>query len=219
MDPVTLLAFGPAWLQPEYLIETYGLAAVLIVVFVECGLLLFFLPGDSLLFATGVFVGAGVITQNIGVVILAISAVAILGNLCGYALGRAIGPPLIHRPNSRLVKPEHVAQAHAFFERHGGRSIILARFVPIVRTFITALAGVVKMDFRVYATYSIIGGLIWATSLTLLGYWLGNVDWVANNIELIALLIVALSVTPIVIEFVRARRSRAEDQPIEDATS
>lgn len=218
MDPVSLLAFGPDWMQPEYLIETYGLAAVLIVVFVECGLLIFFLPGDSLLFATGVFVGSGVIPQPIGLVIALIAIAAILGNLCGYSIGRAVGAPLLDRPNSRLVKPEHVASAHAFFERHGGRSIVLARFVPIVRTFITALAGVAKMDFRTYAAYSVFGGILWAGSLTLMGFWLGNVAWVADNIELIAILIVALSVVPIVIEFVRARRS-TQDETVEDASA
>jgi membrane-associated protein len=209
MDPVSLLALGPDWIQPEYLIETYGLIAVLIVVFVECGLFLFFLPGDSLLFATGVFVGSGVITQPIGVVIALIAAAAILGNLCGYAIGRAVGPQLFDRPDSRLLRPDHVAQAHTFFERHGGRSIVLARFVPIVRTFITALAGVAKMDARAYVTYTVIGGVLWATSLTLLGFWLGNVTWVADNIELIAILIVAVSVVPIGVEYLRARRGRA----------
>ena len=214
MDPVSLLAFGPDWIQPEYLIETYGLWAVLLVVFVECGLLIFFLPGDSLLFATGVFVGAGLIEQSIGVVILLIAAAAILGNLCGYAIGRVVGPPLFDRPDSRLLKPEYVEQAHAFFERYGPGAIILARFVPIVRTFITAMAGVAKMDVRVYVTYSVIGGFIWATSLTLLGFWLGNVSWVADNIELIALLIVAVSVLPVAVHYFRSRRERAnESQP------
>ncbi len=208
MDPVSLLAIGPDWIQPEYLIETYGLIAVLIVVFVECGLLMFFLPGDSLLFATGVFVGAGVITQQIGVVIVLIATAAILGNLCGYAIGRAVGPQLFDRPDSRLLRPDHVTQAHAFFERHGGRSIVLARFVPIVRTFITALAGVAKMDARAYVTYTVVGGVLWAGSLTLLGFWLGNVTWVANNIELIAIIIVAVSVVPIGLEYLRARRGR-----------
>ncbi len=219
MDPVSLLAFGPEWLQPEHLIQTYGLAAVLVVVFVECGLLLFFLPGDSLLFATGVFVGSGVITQPIGLVIAAIATAAILGNLCGYAIGRIVGAPLLDRPNSRIVRPEHVASAHAFFERHGGRSIVLARFVPIVRTFITALAGVVKMDFRAYASYSVVGGIVWAGSLTLMGFWLGNVTWVADNIELIAILIVAASVVPIGIEYLRARRSSREADPLEDPST
>jgi membrane-associated protein len=211
MDPLSLLAFGPSWMQPEYLIENYGLIAVLIVVFVECGLFMFFLPGDSLLFATGVFVGASVITEPIGLVIALIATAAILGNLCGYAIGRAIGPPLFHRPDSRLLKPEYAEQAHAFFERYGPGAIILARFVPIVRTFITAMAGVGKMDARLYALYSVVGGIIWATSLTLLGYWLGNIAWVADNIEIIALAIVFLSVVPIGIGYVRKRREATVD--------
>ncbi len=213
MDPVSLLAFGPDWIQPEYLIETYGLAAVLIVVFIECGLLIFFLPGDSLLFATGVFVGAGVIEQSVGVVIVLIATAAILGNLCGYAIGRAIGPSLFDRPNSRLLKPAYVDQAHTFFERHGARAIVLARFVPIVRTFITAMAGVAKMDFRVYATFSVVGGIVWAGSLVLLGYWLGSIGWVADNIEIIALGIVAVSVLPVVYEYIRERRERTPEKP------
>lgn len=209
-----MLAFGPDWIQPEYLIATYGLAAVLIVVFIECGLLIFFLPGDSLLFATGVFVGAGVITQPLWLVILLITAAAFLGNLSGYWIGRAAGPPLLDRPGSRLVKPEYVTQAHDFFERHGGRAIVLARFVPIVRTFITALAGVVRMDARHYAIYSLVGGFAWVASLTLLGYWLGNIQWVADNIELIAVLIVVLSVVPIGIDRLRNRRHHEPTSPV-----
>jgi membrane-associated protein len=216
MDPVSLLAFGPDWIQPDYLIHTYGLAAVLIVVFVECGLLIFFLPGDSLLFATGVFVGAGVITQPIWLVILLVTIAAFLGNLSGYWIGRAAGPPLLDRPGSRLVKPEYVAQAHEFFERHGGRAIVLARFVPIVRTFITAIAGVVKMDWRHYAAYSLVGAFAWVTSLTLLGYWLGNVAWVADHIELIAVIIVVLSVVPIGIDWLRGRRRPAAPATLDD---
>jgi membrane-associated protein len=206
---VAVPALLPDWLNPMVLLERYGTAAfllVLLIVFAECGIFLgFFLPGDSLLFATGLFIANGTIQVNIVLACVLISLAAILGNLVGYWIGYVVGPPLFDRPDSRLFKREHVARAHAFFERYGAPAIILARFVPIVRTFITAIAGIAKMDFRTYMTYSAIGGVLWGTIVTLAGYWLGNVPFVRDHIELILVAIVLVSVVPIAIEWWRHR--------------
>ncbi len=214
MHPLTaaVTALGPEWLQPDAILERFGtwaVVAVLVILFVECGLLIFFLPGDSLLFVTGLFIATGAIATPLWLAIALMAVAAIAGNLVGYWIGAKVGPPLFERPNSRLVKPKHVAQTHAFFEKYGARSIVLARFVPIVRTFITALAGVAHMDYRKYARYSIIGGLAWVVLVTLLGYFLGNrFPAIEHNIELIAIIIVAISVLPIGFEILKARRER-----------
>lgn len=214
MHPLTaaVTALGPEWLQPDSILQRFGtwaVVAVLVILFVECGLLIFFLPGDSLLFVTGLFIATGAIATPLWLALLLMSVAAVSGNLVGYWVGRRAGPPLFERPNSRLIKPKHVAQTHEFFEKYGARSIILARFVPIVRTFITALAGIARMDYRKYARYSAIGGVAWVVVVTLLGYFLGNrFPAIENNIELIAVIIVAISVVPIGFELLKARRER-----------
>ena len=206
-------ALGPEWMQPQYILDKFGTAAfiaVLVIIFVECGLLLFFLPGDSLLFVTGLYISTGAIGVPLGWACVLLSAAAILGNLSGYWIGRKAGPPLFHRPDSKLLKPEYVDQTHAFFEKYGPRAIVLARFVPVVRTFITAMAGVGKMDFRTFATYSAIGGVLWAAGLTILGYYLGHIEFVQKNIDLIAILIIAISLVPALVEWLRARKGQAQ---------
>jgi len=209
LNAAVVLALLPDWLNPLLLVEKFGTAAflvVLIIVFAECGIFLgFFLPGDSLLFATGLFIAQGAMSVNIGVACLLISTAAVLGNLVGYWIGYAVGPALFNRPDSRLFKAQHVQRAHAFFERYGAPAIILARFVPIVRTFITAVAGIARMDFRTYFLYSAIGGVLWGTGVTLAGYFLGTREVVKNNIEIILLLIVLVSVVPIAFEWFRHR--------------
>jgi membrane-associated protein len=129
----------------------------------------------------------------------------VVGNVVGYYLGYRAGPALFNRPDSRLFKREYVDKAHAFFDKYGARAILLGRFVPIVRTFITAVAGVGRMDPRKYFTYSVVGGVGWATGVTLLGFWLGRISFVRDHVELILIGIVALSLVPIVIEAIRAR--------------
>ena len=143
---------------------------------------------------------------------LLISIAAIAGNLVGYEIGRSLGPSVFKRPDSRLFRQEYVDQTQAFFDKYGGRAILLARFVPIVRTFITVMAGVGKMDRRTYTIYSIVGGLLWGTAITLLGYWLGNVEFVKNNLEYILIGVVAVSVLPIAFEILRQRRTPEADQ-------
>lgn len=185
----------------------FVLVGLCLIIFAECGLLIgFFLPGDSLLFTAGLFVANGFIGTPIWLVCLLLTVCAVAGNVVGYVIGYMVGPALFHRPQSRLFKHEHVDKTHAFFERYGPRAIVLARFVPIVRTFITVIAGVGRMDPRRYLTYSVIGGVAWATGVTLLGFWLGRITFVKEHVELILIGIVALSVLPIVIEAMKARR-------------
>ena len=206
------LALGPEWLQPDTIIEWLGpwaLVGLALIVFAECGLLLgFFLPGDSLLFTAGLFVAQGSIKTPLWLTCLILVVAAFVGNACGYWIGRAAGPAIFDKPKSKLFKPEHVVKTQGFFDKYGNRAIVMARFVPIVRTFITVMAGVAKMDARRYFTYSLIGGVAWAAGVTVLGYFLGSFEVVRNNIEAMLILIVLISVIPIIIEFVRARRAR-----------
>jgi membrane-associated protein len=202
---------APAFLDPQYLLNTFGLIGVLVIVFAETGLLVgFFLPGDSLLFTAGLISAgglAGITLAPLWVLCILIPLAAIAGNLVGYWIGYRAGPAVFNRPNSRLFKAEYVEQAHAFFERYGARTILLARFVPIVRTFATVMAGASRMNFRVYVLYSVIGGIVWGAGVTALGHSLGQVDVIRHNIELFAIVIVAVSVIPIGIELLRARRN------------
>jgi membrane-associated protein len=200
-------------LNPETILTNFGDIAfwvVLGIIFAECGLLIgFFLPGDSLLFITGLFIAQGFITMNIwlGAILLTISA--IVGNAVGYWIGRKAGPALFRKPDSKLFKREYVEKTGHFFEKYGARAIVMARFIPIVRTFITAMAGMGGMNFRRFITFSAIGGVIWAGGVTILGYFLGNIEFVKKNIELILLLVIFVSVIPIVLEWIKHRRQRA----------
>jgi membrane-associated protein len=208
-------ALGPEWIQPTYILEKFGTAAfiaVLVIIFIECGLFVFFLPGDSLLFVTGLFISTGAIGVPLWLACILLSLAAWAGNLSGYAIGRKVGPSLFHRPDSKLLNPDGIAKTHAFFEKYGPKAIVLGRFVPIVRTFITAMAGVGRMDFRVYGAYSLVGGVAWAAGLTVLGYFLGQNQFVQKNIEIIVVLIVVVSVLPAVFEWWRSR-SESTDAP------
>lgn len=202
-----LHALGPSWLDAQNLLDAFGTWALwgaAAVVFAECGLLLgFFLPGDSLLFTVGLLVGGGTIRQPLWVACLALTLAAFLGNAAGYEIGRASGPKVFGRSDSRLFKREYVDKTVLFFDKYGARAIVLARFVPIVRTFITVVAGVGQMDRRRYLTYSGIGAVLWATGVTLLGRVLGGVPVVRDNIEVMLLVIVLVSVVPIGIEGLR----------------
>jgi membrane-associated protein len=197
----------------QHLITTFGLIGLLAVVFAECGLLVgFFLPGDSLLFVGGLVAAgglSGVSFVPLWVLLIVVPVAAIAGNLVGYWIGYRAGPAIFNKPDSRLFRAEYVEKAHAFFEKYGARTIVLARFVPIVRTFATVMAGASRMNFRLYAIYSVIGGVLWGAGVTALGYWLGQVTWIRDNIELIAIGIVVVSVVPIAIEFLRGRRRAA----------
>jgi membrane-associated protein len=197
--------------DPERMLEAFGMIGLFLIVFAESGLLIgFFLPGDSLLFTAGLFASQGKFGLNLPVVLLGCFIAAVLGDQVGYLFGKRVGPSLFRRPNSRLFKQDYVMKADAFFERHGAKTIVLARFVPVVRTFAPILAGVGKMHYRTFVTYNVIGGFLWAVGITSLGALLGN-QIGAENIDkyllpLVALIIV-LSVIPAVIEVTRHRRA------------
>jgi len=209
-----VLAVGP---DPQKLVQSIGLIGLFLVIFAESGILIgFFLPGDSLLFAAGL-VTAGLTTAdgtvwtlaggNIAVVAIGCALAAIIGDQVGYAFGNKVGPSLFKKPESKLFKPAYVEKAEVFFEKHGAKSIVLARFVPIVRTFAPIVAGISKMHYRTFVKFNIIGGILWGAGLTLLGYWLGSsFPWIGKNIEYAILLIVFLSLAPVAIEFIRHRR-------------
>ncbi|OUD00409.1 DedA family protein [Streptomyces swartbergensis] len=205
---MTTLALGPEWLDPHYLIETFSLPGILLIVFAESGLFAF-LPGDSLLFTAGLFVAEGTyITQPLWLVCTLIVIAAVVGDQVGYMIGKFLGPKLFNRPNSKLFKQENLDKAHEFMEKYGPKAIVLARFVPIVRTFAPIVAGAGRMKYRTFVTYNVIGGIAWGTGVTVAGYWLGQIDFIKKNVESILILIVLLSVVPIVIEYLRDRSQK-----------
>ncbi len=219
---VNLQLLGIDWLDPEKLLNAMGpymFWGLLFIIFAECGLFAL-LPGDSLLFVGGLFIASDVISVNIWLACLMISVAAWLGNVVGYGIGRKVGPALFSKPDARFFKQEYVDKTYAFFDRYGNRAIVMARFVPIVRTFITMAAGVGRMSFTRFATYSALGAVIWGTGITLLGYQLGDFTLIKENIDLIAVLIVVLSVIPMVVEYMRERSRRRDpryDEPQERA--
>ena len=202
----------PAFLDGQHLVETLGLPLLLLIVFAETGLLLgFFLPGDSLLFAAGFAASGGihgVHTPPVAVVCLLMSLVAIAGAQTGYLIGRKAGPPLFQRPDSRMFKRSYVEKAEEALHHYGpAKAIVIARFVPIVRTFLNPLAGVIRLPAQTFLVWNVVGGLLWGTGVTLLGYYLGQVDVIGKNLEVFAVLVVLLSVIPIALELRKARRT------------
>ena len=205
---MTTLALGPEWLSPDYLIETFALPGILLIVFAESGLFAF-LPGDSLLFTAGLFVAQGeYISQPLWLVCTLIVLAAVIGDQVGYMIGKFLGPKLFNRPNSKLFKKENLDKAHEFMEKYGPKAIVLARFVPIVRTFAPIVAGAGRMKYRTFLTYNVIGGVAWGTGVTLAGYWLGQIEFIRTNVEPILVLIVVVSVVPIAIEYLRERKKK-----------
>lgn len=211
-----LLALLPGWLDPETIIANGGLWLVASIIFAESGLLFgFFLPGDSLLFITGFLAskpeGLPHLGQPLWLVLLVVYTAAVAGDQVGYVFGRAVGPSLFQRPKSRLFNPDNVTKAHAFFDRHGPKTIVLARFVPIVRTFAPIVAGVANMRYRTFTIYNLVGAGLWAIGLTTLGYYLGQVDVVRKHVEIAAILIVAISLIPVALEFVKHKKQAAKE--------
>jgi membrane-associated protein len=197
-------ALGPSWMDPSYLLNTYGMWVAVLVVFIECGLLFPILPGDSLLFTIGVFIASDTLHMNLFVACAILTVAAFLGNVVGYEIGRVVGPPIYER-DGRILKREYFDKTHEFFDKYGNKALVLGRFVPIVRTFITLVAGVGRMERRRFFTWSALGALLWASGVTILGYFLGGIDIIKNNIEAALILIVAVSVLPMVIEYLRHR--------------
>jgi len=216
--PAVLPLLLPNWLDPEFLINSLGnwaLWGVALVVFAECGIFSV-LPGDSLLFTVGMFTALGSIsfgTLSSGWVLVVccvvLTVAAILGNISGYWIGRLIGPPIFKERQGfwgKVFNPKYVTMTHEFFEKYGNRALILARFVPFVRTFVTLVAGIAKMRFRHFIAYTAIGGVLWATGVTVLGYFLGTIPFIHNNIEAALVVIVAISLVPMAVEYLMARR-------------
>ena len=217
LPDVTPLLLGMDWMEPEYLLDRFGpqlLWASLVIIFIECGLFFPFLPGDTLLLSLGVFIATDDIdifpgghgaemSLALGLLIVA----AMLGNIAGYEIGRAIGPPLYHR-EGRILKKKYFDQTGEFFEKHGNKALVIGRFVPFVRTYVTVVAGVTRMERRRFLLWSFVGAVLWVLSITLLGYFLGTrVPWLRDNIDLAILAILALSVIPIAYEWIKHRRN------------
>ena len=212
---------GPEWLDATFIIKAFvgwigpwAILGVMLVIFAETGLLIgFFLPGDSLLFTLGMFVGTGHVGVHIWAAAPLVWLAAIAGNQTGYLIGRKAGPAIFNRPDSRLFKKEYVDRTAAFFERHGGKAVTLAQFVPIVRTFTPVIAGVGKMNYRHFITFNILGATFWAFGITWLGYFLGTITWIQDNIDAMILVIVFISVAPMLIsgisQLIKSRRQKS----------
>ena len=214
-------------LNPKLLIDwmllkmgNYVYVGLFFIVFAETGLAIgFFLPGDSLLVVAGLFAAAGKL--NLAVLMVSLFVAAVVGDAVGYYTGRRIGPAIFNRPKSRFFNPKHLKRAHDFYEKHGGKTIIIARFVPIVRTFAPIVAGAAEMSYRQFAIYNVVGGFAWVVSMLSAGYFLGGLveQFVRNvfgiegflledHIDKVVIVVVFLSILPIIFEFIKARRSR-----------
>jgi membrane-associated protein len=201
-----------ALLDPESWLRRGGLVLLGLIVFAESGLLIgFFLPGDSLLFIAG-FLSSDAgnnLLPPLPITALVVFVAAVVGDQVGYLFGKKVGPSLFQRPQSRLFKPANLAKAHAFFEKRGPFAVVVARFVPIVRTFTPIVAGVAEMKYSTFVRYNIVGGLLWGVGVTTLGYFLGEIEFIKDNLEVAAAIIVAISVLPVAIEFWRHRKEAA----------
>jgi len=194
------------FLDPQFLIQTVGLIGIFAIVFAESGLFFgFFLPGDSLLFTAGLFASQGYF--NIYLLVVGCVVMAIAGDSVGYTFGRRVGPALFSREDSVLFHRKHVDRARAFYAKYGVKTIVLARFVPIVRTFAPIVAGVGQMEYRQFLTYNVIGGVLWAGSMTLLGFFVGSlVPDAEKYLHFIIIGIIALSFVPVILEWLKARK-------------
>jgi membrane-associated protein len=221
-DCATVTFAAGGFLDPEHLIDVFGLLGLFAIVFAESGLLVgFFLPGDSLLFTAG-FLASGpssideALHLPLGALLIGLPIAAIAGDQVGYLFGRKVGPALFRRPDSRFFKHDNVERAKAYFDRYGAKTIVLARFVPIVRTFAPIVAGVGGMNYGTFVRFNVIGGLLWSVGVTLLGYFLGQVEFIESNLEIAILLVVAISILPIVRELWKARREHRAAHPVPD---
>jgi membrane-associated protein len=192
------------------LIETFGTLGLIGIIFAETGLLIgFFLPGDSLLVTAGLLASQGKL--NIATILIGTALASIIGAQVGYFIGLKVGPTLFNRPDSRFFKQEYVDKAHGYFDKYGGKTVVLARFVPVVRTFANVVAGVGRMDVRRFTIFNVIGGVVWVVGITMLGYALGQIHGIDKCILVIIAVIVLISAAPVAIEYRRARKAaRAE---------
>lgn len=199
-------------MDPRNLIETFGTLGLILIVFAESGLLIgFFLPGDSLLFTAGVFSARGDLT--LGVVLVGVFLAAVIGDQVGYAFGNKVGPALFRRPDSRFFKKEYIEKAQSYFEKYGPKTIVLARFIPIVRTFAPVVAGAGSMPYRTFVRFNVIGGLLWGVGVTMLGFWLGAAIDIDKYLYPVIGVIIVLSVLPVFLEIRKARKQGRTEQP------
>ncbi|MEI2640437.1 MAG: VTT domain-containing protein [Microthrixaceae bacterium] len=198
------------FIDPEKLIKHGGVWFVFLVVFAESGLLVgFFLPGDSLLFTAGMFASGAFgadVQLNIWALLVGTFIAAVAGDQVGYLFGRKVGPALFKREDSKIFKQAHVHKAQEFFDKHGAKALVLARFVPIVRTFCPIVAGVAHMDYPTFLRFNIVGGFLWGVGVTSLGFFLGNIPFVKENFEIAIFAVIAISLLPVAIEIIRSRR-------------
>ena len=223
---VTPLLLGIDWMDPNYLLDRFGTELFwisLLIVFVECGLFFPILPGDTLLFALGLFIVTGQLDLFPGpplvellIAMAFLTTAAFLGNVVGYEIGRRIGPPLYER-DGRIIKRKYFDQTTAFFDRHGNKALVIGRFVPFVRTYITVVAGVTRMDRARFFLWSLVGAVLWVVSIMLLGYFLGDAfPTLGESIDKLVIVIVAFSLIPILVEWWRHRRVDAPGAEVGD---
>ncbi|HEU4332005.1 MAG TPA: VTT domain-containing protein [Lapillicoccus sp.] len=206
-----LPALGPNWMDPNYLLSQYGTALIwvsLAIIFIECGLLFPILPGDSLLFALGLFIATGKLPISLWLALAFLFIAAFAGNVVGYEIGRAVGPA-IYRHDGRIIKRKYWDQTHDFFDKHGNKALVIGRFVPIVRTFVTVVAGIGRMDRRRFFFWSAVGAALWVGVVTLLGFFLGQAfPGLQDKLELMIIIVIVVSLIPAAIEWWRHRRAR-----------
>lgn len=190
------------------LIQWGGTVGITAIIFAETGLLIgFFLPGDSLLVSAGLLVATSRLDISVYLLGLILTVASILGNSLGYYIGKATGPRLFTRENSLLFNKKHLVRAHEFYERHGGKTIVIARFMPIIRTFVPVVAGMAQMEYRRYTLYNVLGGFLWIWAMLFIGYFLGRyIPGVDRHIELVIVIVIILSLLPGLIGWLRARR-------------
>lgn len=192
--------------NPGPLIEWAGYPGLTLIIFLETGAMVFFLPGDSLLVTAGLYAAKG--DLHLGLLNLLLIPAAIIGDATSYFIGAKTGPKIFNRPRSRFFRPEHVKAAHEFYERHGGKAIIIARFMPLVRTFVPVVAGVAQMPYRRFALFNVIGAASWVASMTLIGFFLGRlVPGVDKHIEKLIILVVLVSISPGLWKWWQSRRA------------
>jgi membrane-associated protein len=213
-----------AVIKPDALIQaaiSYGIHVLALIIFLETGALVFFLPGDSLLVLAGITAANAPDQLNIWTMNLVLIPCAIIGDAVSYTIGKRLGPLLFNKPKSRFFNPAHLHTAKTFYERHGGKAIIMARFAPIVRTFVPVVAGMAGMRYRDFAMYNVVGGVAWISSMTLLGYFLGGFEIVKQHTEALVLLVIFVSILPGFIEWWRVKRAqkRADAQAAQPPAS
>lgn len=196
------------FLDPSTILSAVGVIGLAVIIFAETGLLVgFFLPGDSLLFTAGLFAARSHPFAPLWLLLVIAPVAAVVGDQVGYLIGSRLGPRVFTGRQSRWFRQSHVERSQAFFDRYGPRTVVLARFVPVVRTFTPVIAGISRMHYRTFVAYNVLGGVAWSCGLLVLGYLLGGVTFVRNNLEVILVLIVVVSFIPVAVELMRARRA------------